>query len=141
MQYTRLVAVATAATLSAWWGPVGSVPAEAAPTVRITSVQYDSPGSDRGGNASLNAEWIRIKNFSSTKKVLTGWTLRDRSKHVYRFGTFTLGPGNSVRVHTGRGADSRSHLYWGEESYVWNNEGDKATLKTASGTVVSVKSW
>ena len=140
MQNKRLVA-ALAAMVPAVWGPISAVPAEAASAVRITAVQYDSPGNDSGSNASLNAEWIRIKNVSSTKKVLTGWTLRDRSKHVYRFGTFTLGPGNSVRVHTGRGADSRSHLYWGEESYVWNNEGDKAILKNASGTVVSVKSW
>ena len=141
MQYARLVAVATAATLLASWGPVTTVPAEAAPTVSITAVQYDSPGSDRGGNASLNAEWIRITNTTATKKVLTGWTLRDIARHVYRFPTFTLGAGKSVRVHTGSGANSATDLYWAMHWYVWNNDGDKAILKTASGTVVSVKSW
>jgi hypothetical protein len=141
MEHVRLVAIATAATLPAWWGLVTTVPADAAPTVRITAVQYDSPGSDRGGNASLNAEWIRITNASGTNKVLTGWTLRDTARHVYRFRTFTLGSGKSVRVHTGSGANSATDLYWGMHWYVWNNDGDKAILKTASGTVVSVKSW
>ena len=141
MQYARLVAVATAATLLASWGSVTTVPAEAAPTVRITSVQYDSPGSDRGGNTSLNAEWIRITNTTATKKVLTGWTLRDVARHVYRFPTFTLGAGKSVRVHTGSGANTAADLYWGQRWYVWNNDGDKAILKSASGTVVSVRSW
>ena len=141
MQYARLVAVATAVTLPVWWGPVTTVPAEAAPAVRITAVQYDSPGSDRGGNASLNAEWIRITNATATKKVLTGWTLRDVARHVYRFRTFTLGAGKSVRVHTGSGANTAADLYWGQHWYVWNNDGDKAILKNASGTVVSTRSW
>ena len=30
----------------------------------------------------------------------------------------------------------RSNLYWDRGWYVWNNDGDKAVLKNASGTVV-----
>lgn len=133
-----LAASAIAAMIS---GGVVTAPAEAVSPVRISSVQYDSPGSDTGSNSSLNAEWVRITNYGSTAKALTGWTLRDRSNHVYRFGTYRLGAGRSVRVHTGRGANSSTDRYWGKGWYVWNNTGDKAILKNSSGTTVSTRSW
>src|SRR5438034_2400635 len=55
--------------------------------VRIGFVYYDSPGSDTGSNASLNAEYVKIKNTGSRAKVLTGWRLHDQSHHRYTFGT------------------------------------------------------
>lgn len=119
----------------------GVSPAEAASAVRISGVQYDSPGTDRGGNKSLNAEWVRITNKSSTRKKLTGWTLRDTSRHVYRFGSFSLGPGKSVRIHTGKGKNTATNRYQGRSWYVWNNDGDKAILKNSHGTTQSVRSW
>lgn len=119
----------------------GVSPAEAASAVRISAVQYDSPGTDRGGNKSLNAEWVRITNKSSTRKKLTGWTLRDTSRHVYRFGSFSLGPGKSVRIHTGKGKNTATNRYQGRSWYVWNNDGDKAILKNSHGTTQSVRSW
>ena len=119
----------------------GLSPAEAASAVRISAVQYDSPGSDTGSNKSLNAEWVRITNNSSTRKKLTGWTLRDTSRHVYRFGTFSLGPGKSVRIHTGKGRNTATDRYQGRSWYVWNNDGDKAILKNSHGTTESVRSW
>jgi hypothetical protein len=118
-----------------------SSPAQAASAVRITYVQYDSPGDDIGTNGSVNAEWVRIKNVSGSKKSLTGWTLRDPAGHVYRFGTYTLGAGKTVTVHTGRGSSTAAHRYWGEDYYVWNNTGDKAILKNKSGTVVDSCTW
>lgn len=68
--------------------------------------------------------------------TLTGWTLRDADRHVYRFGTFRLRPGRTVTVHTGSGDDSRKHLFWGMDNYVWNNDGDTAILKDAGGARV-----
>jgi hypothetical protein len=115
--------------------------ADASSPARISSVQYDSPGSDTGSNYSLNGEWVRITNYSSTRKTLSGWTLRDTSSHVYRFGTFTLGAGKSVRIHTGKGSNTAADRYQGRGWYVWNNTGDKAILRNGSGTTVSVRSW
>jgi len=138
--YARISgAVALGAVLSPAIG-VG-VSAEAAQPVRISAVQYDSPGSDTGGNRSLNAEWVRITNHGSRKRVLTDWTLRDAADHVYRFGTFALGPGQSVRVHTGSGRNTRTDRYWGSGWYIWNNDHDRATLKNRRGIVVSRASW
>jgi hypothetical protein len=126
--------------------PLLSVPftvgqADASSAVRISSVQYDSPGSDTGSNYSLNGEWVRITNYSSTRKTLSGWTLRDTSSHVYRFGIFTLGAGKSVRIHTGKGSNTAADRYQNRGWYVWNNTNDKAILRNGSGTTVSVRSW
>jgi hypothetical protein len=129
-----VIALAGAAVTSA--GPA----AAAAQPVRITKVVYDSPGSDDRSNASLNGEYVRITNTSTQTKVLTGWTLRDAT-HVYKFGTLSLGPRKSVVVRTGKGTNSATTRYWGSRAYVWNNTGDKATLKNAAGTTVSTCTW
>ena len=104
-------------------------------------MQYDSPGKDTGSNSSLNAEWVRVTNTTTKKRVLTGWTLRDRARHVYRFPTFVLKPARSVRVHTGKGANTQRDLYWRQGWYVWNNDGDKATLKNKAGATVDTCTW
>ena len=122
--------------------PLAAGPAEAAfHPVRISSVQADSPGSDTGSNASLNAEWVRIHNYGSKAKNLGGWTLRDNANHVYRFGSFNLRAGHTVRIHTGKGTNTATDRYQGRGWYVWNNGHDKAILKNSAGTTVSTRTW
>jgi hypothetical protein len=117
-------------------------PAAAAGAIQRGKIYYDSPGSDTGSNSSLNAEWVRIKNTGSSARSLGGWTLRDPANHVYTFASgFKLAAGATVSVHTGGGSNSATHRYWGEDWYVWNNSGDKAILKNASGTVVDTCTW
>jgi predicted secreted Zn-dependent protease len=115
--------------------------ASAAPAVKISFVYFDSPGSDTGSNTSLNAEYVTIKNTSSTARSLTGWTLRDKTGYTYKFPTFTLKAGATVTVHTGKGTASSTHRYYNRTSYVWNNTGDTAYLKNSSGTTVHTCSW
>lgn len=115
--------------------------AEAASAVRMRAAYYDSPGSDTGSNKSLNAEYIVTKNYGSRAKRLTGWTQRDLDGHVYKFPKFKLRPGRSVKVHTGSGSDTRRHLYWDAEGYVWNNDGERATLKKRNGDRADRCSW
>ncbi len=111
--------------------------ATAAPgAIRITKIYYDSPGADTGNNSSLNAEWIRLKNTGSRARYLTGWRIRDAAGHVYKFGTFRLRAGYSVKVHTGSGSNTATNRYWGSSGYIWNNDKDTATLKNASGVVI-----
>lgn len=118
-----------------------ATPTHASSPVVIGKTQYDSPGSDDRSTASLNAEYVTIKNTSTTARVLTGWTLRDASSHVFTFPTFTLAAGRSVIVHTGSGTNSASNLYWRSGNYIWNNPGDTATLKTKAGTTVDSCRW
>ncbi|MQA84913.1 MAG: lamin tail domain-containing protein [Streptosporangiales bacterium] len=115
--------------------------AEAAPAIRLGKIQYDPSGKDTRNNAQLNREYVVIKNVSGKARNLTGWRLRDRSNHVYKFGTFTLKARSSVTIHTGKGRNSAGHRYWGRGWYVWNNTGDKATLRNASRNVVDYCIW
>jgi Lamin Tail Domain len=108
----------------------------AAGGIRIDRISFDSPGSDTGSNSSLNAEWVKLKNTGSSGKRLTGWKIRDGAGHVYRFGTFTLRAGRSVTVHTGSGSNTGWHRYWNSDWYIWNNDGDRATLKNKRGKTV-----
>ena len=49
---------------------------------------------------------MTIKNTSSTTRSLTGYTVRDKANHVYKVGTFSLGGGRFVRIHTGKGTNT-----------------------------------
>jgi hypothetical protein len=137
----RFRIAAGAAIAAALIVPLTSVDANAVSPVRFSYVQYDSPGSDTGSNKSLNAEYIVVKNYGKTARSLTGWTIRDPNGHVYKFGSFTLKAGRTVRLHTGRGRNSQSDVYWRHDWYVWNNTGDKATLKNKARTTVDTCRW
>jgi Lamin Tail Domain len=113
----------------------------AAGAIKIDRIYIDSPGSDGGSNSSLNAEWIRLKNTGSSGRSLTTWTIRDAAGHVYRFGTYRLGAGKTVTVHTGNGSNSARHRYWHQAWYVWNNDGDRARLKKPNATTVDSCSY
>ena len=134
----RILAVVFCCVAAAIVNPVS---AEAASAIQITKVYYNSPGSDTGSNTSLNAEWVRITNTGTTSRYMTGWTLRDAQGHVYKFGTFKLAAGARVYVHTGKGTNTASHRYMQRGWYVWNNTGDKATLRRADGTWIDSCSW
>jgi hypothetical protein len=119
-----------------------SLSASAAGGVKIREIYYNSPGPDYGSNASLNAEWVLLKNTGGYRISLQGWTLRDAAGHVYHFpAAFRLGAGSTVKIHTGKGSNTRRNLYWGSGSYIWNNDSDTATLKRASGTVADKCSY
>jgi hypothetical protein len=109
--------------------------------VAIKAIYFDSPGSDDGSNSSLNAEWVRLKNTTSTRKTLTGWTLHDGASHIYPFPSFSLAAGGYVKVHTGSGSNTAGNLYWRSAGYIWNNTGDTATLRNANGTLIDQCSY
>lgn len=117
-------------------------PASAASAVTFTRAYYDSPGTDTRTNASLNAEYVTLKNTSKATVNLSRWTVRDKANHVYTFnGTVSLKAGATLWLHTGRGTNTASHRYWGSGNYIWNNTGDAAYLRNAAGTQVDACSW
>lgn len=131
---SMVLAIATMLGVVAMFGPAAE--ASSSPVV-IREIFYNSPGPDRGSNTSLNAEWVKLLNRTGRPVTLTHWTLRDRAGHVYKFGTYRLRAHGSVRIHTGRGTSTQANRYWGHRWYIWNNNGDRATLENASGTVKS----
>ena len=139
MQMRRL-AVAAVLTLASM--TAASIPAQAAtPKLHFTKAYANSPGSDNRSNSSLNAEYLVLKNSGTTTWTLTRYTIRDKARHVYTFPTFKLKAGASVTLHTGRGTNTSSHLYWESRAYIWNNDGDTATLKNTVGTTKDTCSW
>ncbi|MEV5875528.1 lamin tail domain-containing protein [Streptomyces sp. NPDC052101] len=133
-----LPALAGAALLT---GTLLSTPAQAAGGVSIYHVWFDSPGTDNRSNASLNAEWVQIRNTSGTAVSLSGWILKDAAGHRYVFPDVRIGAGKYMKIHTGRGSDTASDKYQGRRAYVWNNDRDTATLTRASGARVDSCSW
>ena len=115
--------------------------ASAAPAVQFGVIQYDGPGADDGSNASLNAEFVVIKNVSGQKVQLEGFSVRDAQGRTFTFPARRLRPGRTVRLHTGRGTNGPRHVYWRQSNYVWNNGGDTATLRNAAGRVVDTCAW
>jgi len=121
--------------------PLQAADAATAAPFRVTKVQYDSPGSDNRSNASLNAEYLQVKNVTRQAQSLSRWTVRDAQYHVYTFPAVTVAPGAIVTLHTGSGVNGQGHLYWRAGNYVWNNTGDSALLRTPAGATVQTVRW
>ncbi|MGK3108556.1 lamin tail domain-containing protein, partial [Streptomyces mordarskii] len=75
-------AVATAAASAVALLPTQ---AQAVGSIHLYKVYYDSPGSDTRSNSSLNAEYVQIKNSTSSAVQLKGYTLRDATGYKFTF--------------------------------------------------------
>ncbi|MEU1689428.1 lamin tail domain-containing protein [Micromonospora sp. NPDC005707] len=139
----RLIGFVSALAIAVGGSLAAAAPAQAAtPAVMITKAYYNSPGSDTGSNTSLNAEYVRLTNKRSSTINLKYWTLRDKSNHVYKFTiNWYLKAGASVVIHTGKGTNTSSNLYWGSGAYIWNNTGDTAYLRNSAGSSIDSCSW
>jgi hypothetical protein len=113
--------------------------------VRFTRMQYDSAGADTGSNSSLNGEWFRLTNGGSKPVSLTGWTVRNASRTVYKFfGSVSLKAGASIVVRTGKGTNTGTYRYWGrsgKSGYVWDNTGDTASLRNPANSLIDSCKW
>jgi hypothetical protein len=124
--------------------PPATSAAPKAGDVRFTLVQYNPPGADRANNAGYNKEYFRITNYTSKTINLKSWTVRDRAGNIYRFAKdFRLGSKKSVYVLTGKGTDGKpaNYRFWGRTAYVWNNGGDGAFLRSATGKQIDSCGW
>ena len=111
-------------------------------TIQFRTLQYNAPGTDSNSNSSLNNEWVGVRNYGSTTKNLKGYTVRDAQNNVYTFKTnFYLLPNKSVRLHTGRGANTATDVYWNRTAHVWGNTRDTAILRNADRVTKDTCSW
>ncbi|MFB7030637.1 MULTISPECIES: lamin tail domain-containing protein [unclassified Streptomyces] len=115
--------------------------AQAAGSVHLYKIWYDSPGTDNRSTASLNGEYVQIRNTTNAAVNLRGWTLTDAANHKYTFGNFVLGKGKIVTVRTGRGTNTAANVYQNRGAYVWNNDRDTATLRRSNGTSADTCSY
>ncbi len=113
----------------------------------IGHINHNPSGKDV--SEKLNEEYVVIENEGPENVSLAGWSLMDETKtgerrHVYKFPqTVSLSSREKAVVHTGPGKDgfeegkpSKWNLHWGRHAFVWNNEGDTATLFDAEGNKV-----
>jgi hypothetical protein len=137
-------AAATALTAALVIG--GALPAMA--KVKITSMHYNA-GSSVLTNSNINREFITIKNTGHHAVRMRGWKVVDMRQAstgpnaAYHFKHFKLRPGHIVRLHSGKGRDTRKNLYWGLSRMRWNDgpSGDTAYLDNRKGTTVSTCSY
>jgi len=117
------------------------------PRIIIEHINHNPRGKDIPDK--LNEEFVVIENEGDETVSLAGWTLKDETttgdrRHIYKFPqTVSLSSREKAYVHTGPGEDSfekgkpsKWNLYWGRHSFVWNNEGDTATLFDPEGDKV-----
>lgn len=119
--------------------PDDSTPGDTNTSLSIAEIHADADGND---NENLNDEYVVLENTGQTTLDLSGWTVSDSADHTYtipRGVEFTAGA--QVVVHTGRGTDTATDLYWGRSSAVWNNDGDTVILTDGSGSVVIEESY
>jgi hypothetical protein len=90
------------------------------------------------GAADLNGETVTIRNDGLATVDVSRWSLADASgKNLFILPSLTLPPGGIVIVHSGRGSPTPPDLYWGKTVGIWNDTGDTATLRDATGAVIS----
>ena len=117
-----------------------ATPAHAAGTLKFARFYADQPGADTPYTTTrLNREYVQVKNVTRTTLSLSGYLIHDRgSKHTYRFASsFRLGAGKTVTLHTGKGRNTSTDLYWGRTSMVWNNTLDTAYLVKGRSTIAT----
>ncbi|UPM45287.1 lamin tail domain-containing protein [Halocatena salina] len=103
-------------------------------TLSITEINADAAGDDR---ENLNDEYVTFEHMGDQPLDLSGWTVADDAGATYTFPDGTmLDPGDELTLHTGRGSDSATDLYWGSTQPVWNNAGDTVIVRDTTGTTV-----
>ncbi|MGI8854901.1 MAG: lamin tail domain-containing protein [Thermomicrobiales bacterium] len=96
----------------------------------------------KDGAADVNGETVTTRNDSLATVDITRWTLADASgKNLFTFPSLALAPGGVAVVHSGRGMPSGVDYYWGKTVGIWNDTGDTATLRDASGAIISTYAY
>jgi len=103
------------------------------PDIRINFIETGGDGPDYYWE-----EYVRVKNRTSRKVELTGWTIwSKRNDKTYTFPEFELKSNQIVKVWTRQGTDSDTDLFWGLVNEVWKYDGDCAKLKDKNENLVN----
>ncbi|MFC1947868.1 lamin tail domain-containing protein [Chloroflexota bacterium] len=107
--------------------------------VQITYINYD------GVVPTTEAdEYVEIKNMGNDSVNIGGWRLADIDKGYpsFIFPSYTLHPGQSVRVYTNEYHPDYGGFSFASGKAVWNNSSpDVAVLYNSQGQEVSRKSY
>ncbi len=81
-------------------------------------------------------EYVEIYNMGSQPVQLDGWSIGDIRNHIYVFPKFILRAGEYCRVYTNLYRPQNCGFSFFSLSPIWDNEGDCAYLKDATGRLV-----
>jgi micrococcal nuclease len=111
---------------------VGVWAASTSSPLKIADVRYNPPGDD---TLDLDEEYVVFQVLATGS--LRGYAVEDESGHHFDFSDRTYQKGQTITLHSGRGTDTQSDLYWGATgAAIWNNDGDMVKILDSSGHVV-----
>jgi endonuclease YncB( thermonuclease family) len=102
---------------------------------------WANPDPEQRSRSEVDGEWIRIKNLDPVNFLpVGGWWVRDSGYRRYVLPSWTLiGPGGTLTVHVGHGANTATDVYWGLDKPIFDNarreraKGDGAYLYDYEG--------
>jgi len=106
-------------------------PPQVASSARVTEAGVQNVIIDRECSrlGDPNDEFLCLTNQDPVPADMGSWVVRNVLGRSFSFPPgFTLPPGQTVRVHTGGGADSASDLHWAYRVNPAWEKGDKLTL-------------
>ena len=101
--------------------------------IGIHNFHYNAKGND---NENLNDEYVILRNFCNYTLELTGWKITDNINSEYIFPKFFLPGKSKVTIHSGKGENNDTDLYWNREIAVWNNNGDTLRMYDGEGNKI-----
>ncbi len=101
--------------------------------IEVIFMNYNAEGND---NENLNDEYATFRNVCDEAVELRGWTVKDEGRNTYTLGSFVLDKESEFTLHSGKGTDNSSDLYWNSRMGVWNNDGDTLFLRDGQGNLV-----
>ena len=109
--------------------------------LHITSFHANADGDDR---QNVNGEYLRICNISGETLDLSGFKIADISGNSWVFPKMLLPPGNTVKVHSGKGTNQadpmeQMTIFLGNADPIWNNKEDRATIYDRFGRMVDAR--
>ena len=94
----------------------------------VTIREIQSPG-------TLSAEQVILTNLSGQVNM-AGWTMTDGEGNKFTFPNLTLLSNGEATVHTGKGTNTPTDLYWGQAAALWS-KGKVAYLRDPSGKLIA----
>ncbi len=99
-------------------------------------------------NHSLLFGCFKSKIFSQEEKVIissscnkiniSSWVLKDESTKSYNFKNLEI---KEITLHSGKGEDNATDIFWNSKTNVWNNDRDTLYLFDAQGNIVLYDSY
>jgi micrococcal nuclease len=106
--------------------------------LHITSFHANANGDDR---LNVNGEYLRVANISDRSVDLDGFRIAEQSGRSWMLPSMLIPAGHTFKIHSGVGTNQSDPqkqlaLFLGNETPIWNNTRDRATLYDRHGRVI-----